>query len=56
MSNNEVDSELGQRRLRFSQSEYNRNSGNVTAAVQMLSNQQDKDYTDLWWAQSQKKY
>ncbi|MCX4335477.1 MAG: SusD/RagB family nutrient-binding outer membrane lipoprotein [Bacteroidales bacterium] len=56
MSNNEVDSELGQRRLRFSQSEYNRNNDNVTAAVQMLSNKQDKDYTDLWWAQNQKKY
>lgn len=56
MSNGAVDSELGQRRLRFSQNEYDRNSDNVSAAVQMLSNRQDKDFSDLWWAQSQKKY
>lgn len=52
----EVDDELGQRRLRFSQSEYDRNQDNVTAAIQFLSNQKDADYTDLWWAQSDKKY
>lgn len=51
-----VDNDLGQRRLRFSQSEYDRNEANVNAAVQMLSNKQDEDFTELWWAQSEKKY
>lgn len=42
--------ERGQRRLRFSIDEYNNNKENVTAAVQMLSNNIDGDNTDLWWA------
>ena len=40
----------GQRRTRFSEDEYSRNSANVQAAVQMLSNGIDGDNTDLWWA------
>lgn len=56
MSNGKVDSELGQRRIRFSESEYDRNAENVKAAVDMLGNKLDEDYTDLWWAQSTKKY
>ncbi len=41
----------GQRRLRFPRSEYNVNKANVDAAVQMLSNGQDTNGTELWWAQ-----
>ena len=49
--------ERGQRRLRFSIDEYDRNKENVEAAVQMLSNGIDGDNTDLWWAlQSGSKY
>lgn len=52
-----VDSERGQRRLRFSQSEYTNNGANVAAAVQLLSSQTDSDNTELWWAlKSEKKY
>ena len=52
-----VDDERGQRRLRFSQSEYNNNRANVEAAVQMLSTKSDSDNTELWWAlKSEKKY
>lgn len=40
----------GQRRLRFPQSEYQNNPENVQAAVSMLSNGQDTNGTDLWWA------
>lgn len=40
----------GQRRLRFPQSEYQNNPDNVNAAVSMLSNGQDTNGTDLWWA------
>lgn len=42
--------ERGQRRLRFSEDEYNLNSANTQAAVKMLSNGIDSDGTDLWWA------
>ena len=45
-----VTNERQQRRLRFSLSEYQTNNANVTAAVGMLSNGQDSDNTDLWWA------
>ncbi len=51
-----TDAEHGQRRLRFSETEYNNNKVNVMSAVQMLSNKQDTDATELWWAQTQKKY
>lgn len=44
-----VDSERGQRRLRFSQSEYDRNADNVTAAAAMLQGG-DTDNSELWWA------
>ena len=40
----------GQRRLRFTRSEYNNNKANVEAAVSMLSNGKDSNGTDLWWA------
>lgn len=40
----------GQRRLRFTLSEYNNNKANVEAAVGMLSNGKDSNGTDLWWA------
>lgn len=40
----------GQRRLRFARSEYNVNQENVEAAVKMLSNGNDSNGTDLWWA------
>jgi len=45
-----ITNERGQRRLRFSEDEYSTNSANVQAAVKMLSNGQDSDNTDLWWA------
>ena len=44
-----VDSERGQRRLRFSKSEYDRNGDNVNAAAGMLQGG-DTDNTELWWA------
>lgn len=40
----------GQRRLRFTLSEYNNNKANVETAVGMLSNGKDSNGTDLWWA------
>ena len=40
----------GQRRLRFTRSEYNNNKANVEAAGSMLSNGKDSNGTDLWWA------
>ena len=40
----------GQRRLRFTRSEYNNNKANVEEAVSMLSNGKDSNGTDLWWA------
>lgn len=43
----------GQRRLRFTRSEYNNNKANVEAAVGMLSNGKDSNGTDLWWAMKQ---
>ncbi|MCD8312720.1 MAG: SusD/RagB family nutrient-binding outer membrane lipoprotein [Bacteroidales bacterium] len=51
-----TDAEHGQRRLRFSQTEYDNNSANVQDAVQMLSNKQDTDATELWWATTEDKY
>ncbi len=45
-----ITAERGQRRLRFSEDEYSTNSVNVQAAVKMLSNGEDSDNTDLWWA------
>lgn len=39
-----------QRRARFSQKEYNTNTANVEAACAFLSNGQDSNGTDLWWA------
>lgn len=49
-ANADCDTERGQRRLRFAQSEYNTNRTNVEAAVGMLSNGVDSNGTDLWWA------
>lgn len=40
----------GQRRIRFTLSEYNNNKENVESAVRMLSNGKDSNGTDLWWA------
>ena len=50
LSTQGVTNDRQQRRLRFSLSEYQTNNANVTAAVSMLSNGQDSDNTDLWWA------
>jgi hypothetical protein len=44
-----VDSQRGARRLKFPISEYNKNSANVQAAIQMLGGQ-DTPSVDLWWA------
>ncbi|MDR2361205.1 MAG: SusD/RagB family nutrient-binding outer membrane lipoprotein [Prevotellaceae bacterium] len=49
LSGGTVDSDRGARRLRFPISEYNRNSTNVQAAVQMIGGQ-DLPSVDLWWA------
>ena len=52
-----IDGERQQRRLRFSQSEYERNTANVEAAAAMLDGG-DEDGTELWWAlkNGEKKY
>ncbi len=39
-----------QRRLHFAQKEYNNNGAETTAAAALLSNGEDSDATDLWWA------
>lgn len=39
-----------QRRLHFAQKEYNNNKANTEAAAAFLSNGNDSDNTDLWWA------
>ncbi|MCD8312884.1 MAG: SusD/RagB family nutrient-binding outer membrane lipoprotein, partial [Bacteroidales bacterium] len=51
-----TDAEHGQRRLRFSETEYNNNAENTRDAVSMLSNGQDTDATELWWATTDVKY
>ncbi len=48
LSTTGVTSERGQRRLRFSQTEYETNKANVQAAVAMIGS--DKENIDLWWA------
>lgn len=50
LSTQGVTNERQQRRLRFTQSEYGANPANVAAAAKFLSNGQDTDNTDLWWA------
>lgn len=50
LSGGECTNERGQRRLRFSEDEYSRNSANTLEAVRMLSSGKDSDGTDLWWA------
>lgn len=44
-----LDDQRGQRRLRFSQSEYESNADNVQAAAALLDGG-DTDATELWWA------
>lgn len=48
LSTRGITSERGQRRLRFSQTEYETNSSNVKAAAAAMGG--DKETTDLWWA------
>lgn len=48
--NSDCNTARGQRRLRFTLSEYNNNKVNTEAAVSMLSNGKDSNGTDLWWA------
>lgn len=50
LSTQGVTKERQQRRLRFSEDEYASNGDNVTEACSFLSNGQDTDATDLWWA------
>lgn len=50
LSTQGVTKERQQRRLRFSEDEYASNGTNVTEACSFLSNGQDTDATDLWWA------
>ena len=50
LSTQGVTKERQQRRLRFSEDEYASNGENVTEACTFLSNGQDTDATDLWWA------
>lgn len=50
LSTQGVTDERQQRRLRFSEDEYQSNEENVKEAVSFLSNGQDTDATDLWWA------
>lgn len=50
LSTQGVTKERQQRRLRFSEDEYTSNKENVTEACTFLSNGQDTDATDLWWA------
>lgn len=50
LSTQGVTTERQQRRLRFSEDEYQSNKENVEAACSYLSNGQDTDATDLWWA------
>ncbi len=57
LSQPQIDGERQQRRLRFSQSEYERNAANVEAAAAKLEGG-DEDGTELWWAlkNGEKKY
>ena len=50
LSTQGVTKERQQRRLRFSEDEYTSNGDHVTEACSFLSNGQDTDATDLWWA------
>lgn len=50
LSTQGVTKERQQRRLRFSEDEYRSNTKNVEEACTFLSNGQDTDATDLWWA------
>lgn len=50
LSTQGVTDERQQRRLRFSEDEYQSNEENVKEAISFLSNGQDTDATDLWWA------
>lgn len=50
LSTQGVTTERQQRRLRFSEDEYKSNGVNLTEACTFLSNGQDTDATDLWWA------
>ena len=50
LSTQGVTTERQQRRLRFSIDEYSSNNANTKEACTFLSNGQDTDATDLWWA------
>lgn len=50
LSQQGVTNERQQRRLRFSIDEYSSNKASVEEACTFLSNGQDTDATDLWWA------
>lgn len=50
LSTQGVTNERQQRRLRFSEDEYNTNKASIEEACTFLSNGKDTDATDLWWA------